>query len=74
MAIVLNVSNITKLLVTPLTLASIHFIYNVIFSDYTTQRTLYDGDLTAETIAASKILFDAFSYKIVSAIDSSYLT
>ena len=71
---VLNVSNITQLVVTPLTLASMQLLYDILVSGYSTQQALYDGGLAAVSIAASKILSDAFSYKLVGGIDSAYLT
>jgi len=55
-------------------MASIQLIYDVLVSGYSTKQALYDGGLTAISIAASKILSDAFSYKIVGTIDSAYLT
>ena len=38
------------------------------------RRFIYDAGISAISLAVSKIISDAFNYKIVAGIDSAYLT
>ena len=59
---------------TPLVISGLQLAYDLFVTGYGTQQSLYDAGISTISLALSKIISDAFNYKLLAGVDSAYLT